>query len=136
MSEQLNARRKNRIENSRIPLHEQRDNMSVFDRDPNYHYRWVNDVDQGQRVMRFQKAGYEVVQDKVQVGDAAVEQDLNKTSSVNEKYVGGNMKAVLMRIPKDWFEEDQAAKAAKVDALEATMRQENLGKYGEIRNPK
>lgn len=129
-----NARRTNRP--SRVPLHEQRDVMNVSDRDPDYHYRWVNDVEQGQRVMKFQKAGYEVVQDKVAVGDPTVESKTDNTSSVNTKYVGNNMKAILMRIPKEWYEEDQAAKQAKVDESEYLMKQEQLRKYGELRNSK
>ncbi len=135
MSEtQTNTRRTNRPK--RVPLHEQRDKMNVLDQDPNFVYRWVNDVDNGQRVMRFQKAGYEVVQDKPTVGDPAVDQNLNNTSSVNEKHVGGNTKAILMRIPRDWYDEDQKAKQASVDASELAMRQESLGKYGEVRGAK
>jgi hypothetical protein len=134
MSEQVNARRTNRPK--RVPLHDQRDTMNVLDRDPNYVYRWVNDVDNGQRVLKFQKGGYEVVQDKVQVGDPTVESNTNQTASVNEKFVGGNTKAILMRIPKEWYAEDQAAKQRQVDQAEATMRQENLGRYGDVRNAK
>ena len=134
MSEQVNARRRNRVE--RTPLHEQKDKMNVKDRDPQFEYRWVNDVDNGQRVEKFKLAGYEVVSNKPVVGDGALEDNTNKTSTVTEKFVGRNTKAILMRIPKDWYAEDQKAKQRRVDATEAGMRQEALRQYGEIKNPK
>ena len=134
MREQINARRRNRVE--RVPLHAQRDNMNVRDRDPNYSYRWVNDVDNGQRIQKFKTAGYEMVQEAAKVGDAVVEDNTNKTSTVTEKFVGRNTKAFLMRIQKDWYDEDQKAKARRVDQSEAGMREDALANYGEIKRPK
>ena len=49
----------------RVPLHEQkRDVLKVSNRDPNYHYRIVNDVVEpngDHRVDMFKRAGYDVV---------------------------------------------------------------------------
>lgn len=136
MSEILvNTRRTNRPK--RVPVHEQGDKLTVQDQDPNFVYRWVNDVDSGQRIAKFKKGGYEVVEDNVTVGDPVVDDAVSKTDTVTEKVVNGSgTRAVLMRIPKEWYEEDQKAKHAKVDASEAAMRQDSLSKYGEIRNAK
>lgn len=131
--EQLTTRRTNRIE--RVPLAEQREKMSVEGRDPNYVYRWVNDVDRGQRVARFKRAGYEVVQDEVKVGDPIVDTGLDKTSSVNERVVNRQgERAVLMRQRKDWYEADQKAKQDALKASEQAMQEEGLRKFGELRD--
>ena len=119
----------------RVPLHDQRDKMTVDGRDPDFIYRWVNDIENGERIQKFQKAGYEVVQDKVTVGEPT-ENDkygLNKTSTVLEKSVGGNVKAILMRQRKEDYEADQKAKDARVDTQEAQMKQDYLEKFGALR---
>lgn len=95
-----------------------RNRLTVKDRDPNYHYRIVNVVDD--RVDQFKEQGYELVAD-AQVGDKRVD-TATSMSSTTEISVGGGMKAVLMRIPKEWYQEDQAAKQAQIDELEAAMK--------------
>jgi hypothetical protein len=37
-----------------------------------------------------------------------------------------------MRIPKEWYDEDQAAKEDAIAATEATMKQPNDGGYGKF----
>ncbi len=108
-----------------------RNRLTVQGKDPNYHYRIVND-EEG-RIARFQEGGYELVPDEaVKVGDKRA----NQTSSegtVKQLSVGGGRKAYVMRIRKDWYEEDQKAKQASVDALEATTKKKALdGRYGTL----
>ncbi len=94
-----------------------RNRLTVKDQDPNYHYRIVNVRDD--RVQQFQEQGYELVQ-ATEVGDKRV--DVPSTlGSGAEISVGQGTKAVLMRIPKEWYLEDQAAKQAQIDELEASM---------------
>jgi hypothetical protein len=95
-----------------------RNRLSVKDRDPNYHYRIVNVKDD--RIEQFQEQGYEIVQ-ATQVGDKQVDNP-STLGSGTEVSVGQGMKAVLMRIPKEWYQEDQTAKQAQIDELEATMK--------------
>lgn len=103
--------------------------LAVYNKDPNYEYRFVNDV--RDRVAIFQENGWEpVLASENQVGDKRVDNPsaIGSVASVMVGVTGHSDagKAVLMRIPKDWYAEDQAAKAALVDAREQTMKQEIL----------
>jgi hypothetical protein len=98
----------------RSPL-EGRSKLKVKDTDPNYHYRIVNcnlesDPD---RVADLQEIGYEIVPQKAtgRVGDKQVDTP-SAVGSAGEISVGRGTKAVVMRIPKEYFQEDQAAKRA------------------------
>ena len=106
--------------------------LTVKGKDPNYEYRIVNDVDD--RITQFQEAGYELVsEDSVQVGDKRV----NAASSVGSAKhiaVGGGTKAYVMRIKKEWYEEDQTRKLAHVNAIEQATKDKALnGTYGELK---
>lgn len=105
--------------------------LTVSGKDPNYVYRIVNDI--GDRVEQFKEAGYETVPAKeVRIGDRRI----NGTSpegSLAQTSVGGGMKGIVMRIRKDWYEEDQRSKQTQVDQTEAATRKEALnGTYGKI----
>lgn len=110
----------------------QRNILTVKGTDPNFVYRIVNDVDD--RVSQFQEAGYELVaDDAVKVGDKR----LNAASSMGSHKrlsVGQGTKAVVMRIKREWYEEDQAAKLASVAESENATREKALsGTYGDIK---
>jgi len=105
--------------------------LTVAGKDPNYVYRIVNDS--GDRVQEFVDLGYELVSsNSVRVGDKRV----NKASaegSVSQISVGQGQKAFVMRIRKDWYEEDQTAKQEYVDDLEKTTQAKALdGTYGKL----
>jgi len=105
--------------------------LTVAGKDANYVYRIINDS--GDRVQDFLEAGYELVKgDSVKVGDKKV----NKTSSegsVSQVSVGQGQKAFVVRIKKEWYEEDQAAKQEHVDRLEASTKAKALdGTYGKL----
>ena len=100
----------------RTPLN-MRNKLTVKDRDPNYHYRIVNVKED--RVEQFQEQGYEIV-GATPVGDKQIDAP-SSLGSASEISVGGGLKAVVMRIPKEFYEEDQAMKQAQIDELEATM---------------
>ena len=113
----------------RIPVGGTRDVLSLSNKDPNYAYRWVNDVPG--RIQRFQEGGWEIVNHEGEVGSNAVDRGSRLGSAVT-KMVGGNMTAVAMRIPKEWFDEDQAAKQSNVDAIEKSMRADAHADYGTL----
>lgn len=92
--------------------------LAVKDTDPNFHYRIVNVKDD--RVEQFQEQGYEIVPKAVS-NDKFID-TATPLGSAGEFSVGGGMKAVVMRIPKEYFVQDQAAKQASIDELEATMK--------------
>lgn len=78
--------------------------------DPNFHYRVFNDnwMKEPGRLQRAKDAGYEVVEgyDPITVG-------------TNEG--GTEIKGVLMRIPKELYEEDQKSKQKEVDKVDAEI---------------
>ncbi len=100
----------------------QRGRLNVQNKDPNYVYRVVND--QPGRVEVLKEMGYEMVQaSDVSVGDKRV--DLGATvGSAATLSLGGGDRGVVMRIPKEWYDEDQAEKQALVSRSEQTMKEE------------
>jgi hypothetical protein len=115
---------------TRTPLGK-RNILSVKGQDPNYEYRFVNEVED--RISQFQEAGYEIVPDtSATVGDKRV----NATSSIGsgkQVSVGQGTKAYLMRIKKEYYEEDQATKMAHVNEIERATKEQALnGNYGKI----
>lgn len=118
----------------RVPLGRPRHIMNVFDADPNWCYRWIND--KNDRIERAKQGGYEAVVHGHVVGETTVEGGQNpKFGSAVAKQVGGGMWAVLMRIPRELYEEDQAAKEQDLLKAERQMvRDANNaeGRYGGI----
>jgi hypothetical protein len=122
----------------RIPIHKSRDVLSVEGKNPHYEYRWVLDRDEtGQRIHKFLNAGYDFADketDKLKVGDSMV----FKSEGLGNIYrvpAGGSQYLYLMRIRKDWFESDQAAKQREIDELEQTMIDREVneeGRYGSL----
>ena len=109
----------------------QRNILTVKGKDPNYEYRIVNDIED--RIAQFQDAGYELVPDEaVDVGDKRVSQGTSVGS--NKVFsVGQGTKAFVMRIKKEWYDEDQQAKQRRVDAQESSIKEKALdGTYGKL----
>ncbi len=118
----------------RTPINGQRSILNVKGKDPEYSYRIVNDVDD--RINEFLERGYEIVtEESVVVGDKRVAKPTQSGSAV-ELSVGQGTKAFLMRIKKEWYDEDQAVKQAKVSEIENQMKAETRkdGNYGYIKN--
>jgi hypothetical protein len=114
----------------RTPVGGPRDVLTVSGKDPNYAYRWVLDVPG--RIQRFKDGGYEVVTDGLEVGQATVDRGSNVGSGVT-KSAGAGQTLVLMRIPMEYYKEDQDAKQAEITALEASMKKEaHEGRYGSL----
>jgi len=119
-------------ENKRTPIHGRRGKLNVRGKEDGFEYRIVNDIDD--RIQEFLEAGYELVKNDGthRVGDKRVATPNSLDSNVVLS-VGGGDKAVLMRIKKEWYEEDQAAKQREVDDLENTIRNPDIeGKYGKV----
>jgi len=92
------------------------------EKDPNFHYRFVNDV--GSRVYNYQQAGYEIVTDgDLTVGDSRVS-DASDLGSPRRVVGDQGTTSVLMRIPKEYFDEDQAKKNAALDEQDQAMKQQ------------
>ena len=107
----------------RVPFGDPVKRFNIPD-DEKYHYRVFNDnwKKEPGRVKRAQNAGYEVVDDKI------------TGTSVGTNEDGSEIKAVLMRIPKEWYDEDQAKKAAKLDEVDKQIYGEprKQNRYGDV----
>lgn len=114
----------------RTPVGGKRDILTVSNKDPNYVYRWVNDTPG--RIQRFMDGGYEIVNHEAEIGGPAVDKGSRLGSAIT-KSVGGTVTAVLMRIPREWYDEDQQAKQADIDAFEATMKDKAKADYGHLK---
>lgn len=103
--------------------------LSVRGKEEGYEYRIVNDtVD---RVDMFKEAGWEVVsRSDVSVGDKRVA-GVSATGTAAEVSVGGGQKGVVMRIKKEWFDEDQERKRADIYESEASFT--NGADYGDVK---
>lgn len=113
----------------RTPVGGPRDILSVPNQDPNYVYRWVKD--EQNRIEMFKAGGYEIVERGHTVGQEAVDKPTRLGTAYTQ--TRGVATLVLMRIPKAWYDEDQAAKQADVDALDSAMKQDqkSVG-YGKV----
>lgn len=104
----------------------------VGDKDPNFIYRFVNDT--GSRVANFQAAGYELVTDEtLSVGDSRVS-DASDIGSAKRVTSNDGTISYLMRVKKEWYDEDQAAKTAQIDETEQAMKKDAAqGMYGSVK---
>ena len=102
------------------------------DKDPNYEYRFVNDT--GSRIANFQAMGYELVDDVcLKVGDARVDNP-SDVGSAKRVISNDGTTSFLMRIKKEYFEEDQRAKAEQIAETEQAMKQDaSQGMYGSLK---
>jgi len=107
-------------------------NVYGIEEDPDYYYRVV--VDKNNRVYKLQQRGYEIVKQdgKIVMGDAnPAEVGDAITTTCDDK---DGTKAILMRIRREWKEEDDAFRQNQVakseQALFRTLKDE--GQYGEV----
>lgn len=90
------------------------------DLDPNFSYRFVRNTPG--RVQKFIEGGYEMVTGDARIGDPNIAKASNMGSAFSIASGDNEDRVYLMRIPKTFYEEDQAAKAAKVDAIEEHLK--------------
>lgn len=113
--------------NTRVPLGVARSKLTVAGRE-GYIRRWVNDAEG--RLQNAQDGGYEFVQNDAvaQIGDKDIDnenRDLGaRVSRVVDKTTG--QRAYLMEIKADFYQEDQAAKIAKVEETDKRIRKGKL----------
>lgn len=115
---------------TRTPV-SQRNILTVKGKDPAFEYRIVNDVED--RITQFLEAGYEIVQNSsVEVGDIRASMG-TPVGTAKQLSVGNGIKAFVMRIKKDWYDEDQRAKLRQVAAQETSITEKALdGNYGKL----
>ena len=115
---------------TRKPLHSRGPQSVSGEKDPNFHYRFVNDT--GSRIQNFKEAGYELVVDQdLVVGDSNAV-DITGLGSSKRVVSNDGTVSYLMRTKKEFFDEDQQAKAKRIDDLEASTK-DTPGMYGSIK---
>lgn len=86
--------------------------------DPNFEYRFVRG--KNDRMKQFLDGGYEVVQGN-QAGDANIAVASSMGSATDIPSGDSDERLFLMRIPKEYYLEDQEAKQRKVNAIEKQL---------------
>jgi len=108
----------------RVPFGSPVKRMNCPDDDEKFHYRVFNDNWRKEpgRIQRAKNAGYEEVDHEITGMAVGTNDD------------GSEIKAVLMRIPKEWYDEDQAKKAEKLDEIDKQIYGETKKKnrYGSV----
>lgn len=117
--------------------------LTVEGQDPNYSYRWVldhhntynddsNRLNPGQRILQMQHLGWEFVKNnEVTVGDASVLKTENVGSIVRIPAGQGEYQ-YLMRIKKEYRDEDQAIKQKEIEEVEDSIKKPGPENYGSV----
>ena len=106
----------------RIPVSGRRDILTVGNREPDFVYRWVKDYHEtGGRIQQFIDAGYDFVKpEDHQIGETYVFRSEDVGGSITRRPDGKTGEYLyLMRINRDWYDEDQEAKQRMVDEQDA-----------------
>ena len=126
----------------RVPVSGNRDILTVLGTDPDFVYRWVKDKSEaGQRIFRFRQAAYEFVDGTIAalgVGDNFV-YETHDLGSLIRKPSGDGEFLYLMRISKEFYDEDQTVKQIDIKEREDNITRvrdphssEDDGQYGSI----
>ena len=100
----------------RVSMHaEANDSVPVEAKDPNFHFRWCADYGKG-KIERYKGALWEFVLD---------------SSGDKVKRPGGEP-LYLMKLHKELWEQDQAAKRGKIIEVNKQVQQKNAPKKGEV----
>lgn len=128
---------------TRVPVSGHRDILTVHGKDPEYEYRWIHDVnEEGERIEKHLAAGYEFVTNSEisgvgqrRVGNESGSGSIVRKPSGGYSVLGEPTYLYLMRIHKEYYEEDQKAKVNETINVERRMYDEMVNQkdhYGNI----
>lgn len=124
----------------RTPITGEKSLLDVQGKKPGWSYRWVRDTDEaGSNIIRYLSAGYEFASrsEGLIIGDNAVYTSKAVGSIVRVPAGRDGDYLYLMRIPQEWYDEDQDAKSRNVDDKESSVFSQRLeGGYGEVKKEK
>ena len=119
----------------RVALGDYRKELTVPEElnDPGFMLRWIND--EGGRIDASIKGGYEYVLNKndihigegIETGNSDLGSRISKVVDKTPR-MGEPRRAYLMRIKREWYEEDQNKKLAHVEGIDAQIKNGDLGK--------
>jgi len=112
------------VKKPRIPFGSQRIKGLIPNKDPAYHYHWINDTPG--RIEMAIEGGYELVAKAgINVGtDGNQNTELGSAISqhAGRDEAGKPYKRYAMRIRKEFYDEDQAVKQSEVDEVDKAIR--------------
>lgn len=117
----------------RVPVG-MRPRLAVYGKNPNFEYRWVNDTPGNVALM--QRNGWQVcTNDEVDTGNFRAEQASEVGSLAYSIVDGGNgMKAYVMKISKEEYQEIQEAYEVEASAREESLQPNSHdGEYGSVK---
>ena len=137
-----------KVKRERVPMHTNRQRLTANLKksiEDQYKLRWFNDVND--RIQRATDGGYDFVYEHEmsgRVGDKEVHGDNSDLSNKVSKMVGlgkgvDPVRAYLMKIPLEFYEEDKAARAARHDEVDRALAAGTPGgasvdkSYGDIK---
>ncbi len=126
-----------RKKTERVPISGRNDPLAVDGKDPNFYYRWVYDQsEKGTSILKYQRAGYDFAtkDEGLVIGAASVyiNDHVGSHIRVPAGKDGGNM--YLMKQPREYRDEDLAAKKGVVNDTEQRLREvKPEGGYGEVK---
>lgn len=114
----------------RIPFGVPRGKLGVLRGIPGYHLHWLNDV--GSRIQEAIAGGYEfVMRDEVSLMPGVVPSNSELGDRVSRivgaQEEGNPVRAYLMKIKEEWWQESQAAVQSQVDKTDRAIRKGVLG---------
>ena len=109
-----------------------RNRLSVKNQDPDFVYRIVNDIDD--RVQQLLDVGY-IVDTKTIVGDKRAGAPSSAPGTPITVSLGQGDKGVVMKIPKDLYEQRKLEKEAVIREREAALQDptQNGADYGKVK---
>lgn len=116
----------------RVPLGVPRSKLAVPQRQ-GYKRRWINDDNKG-RLQNAKEGGYtHVVDPNLRVGEdgTADQPDSRVSRIVGKRDDGKPLRAFLMEIPSELYQEDQASKQSALDEVDRAIRKGRLRSDGE-----
>ena len=128
----------------RVPVGGDRDILTVLGKDPDYVYRWVKDTNEnGGRIFRYTQALYAFVDRATAaqygIGESFVYESQDVGTLVR-KPAGNGEYLYLMRIAKEYYDEDQDAKQARIQETENGITRsrdpesnKDDGQYGSVK---
>ena len=144
-----NENRQTENKQRRVPVGGLRDILAVFGKDPDKHYHFVKDSNEGgMRIQTFLRGGYEFTQtgehSTIIVGEECVYQSKKSKGSIIRFPVEANKHGSpqwlhLMEIKKEWYDEDMANQQKEIDELESTITgkkspdDNDSGQYGQVK---
>lgn len=107
-----------------------RQRLEVVNKEADRRYRIIDATPD--RVATFEDAGYRI--EKINEHILGGQRTDVPTPMDNTIHVGGGKKQLLVSIEEEFYEEDQATKAATIDAREAGIKnpQTSEGQYGQV----